>query len=92
MESTFLYNINYIHCISSNHYFKFFVVIILGLVITFIEDIKILHSKPSLIILLILIITMSFTYLDELGSILFLIIIFVLSFSLNKTKSLKNAK
>lgn len=88
MENTFLYNIDYIHCMSNNYYFKFFVVIILGLVITFIEDIKILHSKLSLSILLIVILIMSFTYLDELGSILFLIIIFVLSFNLYKKSKL----
>jgi hypothetical protein len=69
-------------CITTNMHFKFFFVLIFGIVLTFIENIDILKNQYALSAILLLLIMMSYTHLEELGSVILLMILFVLLFNI----------
>ena len=85
-----LYNFNYFSCITSNVYFKFLVVVVLGLVITFVDKIDMLHDKMAFVVLLAITLLFSWTHLEELGAVILLIVLSVLVYNIqiNKKKQL----
>lgn len=85
-SSTPLYNIGFISCVTSNVYFKTLVVIVLGLTITFIDEIEVLHNKTVVIALLFLTLLLSTTHLDELGAIILVVILMILIFNIERNK------
>lgn len=90
MNGTPLYNFNYIACITSNVYFKSLVVLVFGLVITFVDKIEVLHDKRVFVGLLLLALLFSWTHLNELGTMILLIVLLMLVYNiqLNQKHSL----
>lgn len=86
MNETSLYNFNYLACITSNVYFKFLVVLVFGLVITFVDKIVVLHDKKVFIGLLIILLLFSWTHLEELGAIILLIVLLMLLYNIQLNK------
>jgi hypothetical protein len=86
MNGAPLYNFNYISCITSNVYFKFLVVVVFGLVITFVDEIDVLHDKRAFIGLLIIALLFSWTQLEELGAMILLIVLLMLVYNIQYTK------
>jgi Ca2+/Na+ antiporter len=77
-----VYNNDFYECIISNIHIEFLIVIILGLILTFIEDIDLIQNKFVLIIILLIILMMSFSNINELGYIILLTILFVLVYNI----------
>lgn len=84
--------LDFYSCITSHVYFKVFFVLVFGIILTFIDEIEIFrHKLPLVVILLILLMTV-LTSMDDYGYgvILFLMILFILSYNIhlkkNKTK------
>jgi len=90
MNGAPLYNFNYISCITSNVYFKFLVVVVFGLVITFVDEIDVLHDKRAFIGLLIIALLFSWTQLEELGAMILLIVLLMLVYNIQYTKKRNN--
>lgn len=86
MNETSLYNFNYFACITSNIYFKFLVVLVLGLVITFIDKIDVLHDKRTFLGLLLIVLLFSWTHLEELGATILLLVLLMLVFNIQLKK------
>jgi hypothetical protein len=85
-SSTPLYNIGFLSCITSNVYFKILFVIVLGLTITFVDEIEVLHNKGVVIALLCIALLLSSTHLDELGAVILVIILMILVFNIERNK------
>lgn len=79
-------------CITSHVYFKIFFVLVFGIILTFVDEIEILKHKLSLYIVLLILLMIILTSMDDYGYgvILFLMILFVLSYNIHITK--KNTK
>ena len=90
MNGAPLYNFNYISCITSNVYFKFLVVVVFGLVITFVDEIDVLHDKRAFISLLVIALLFSWTQLEELGAMILLIVLLMLVYNIQYTKKRNN--
>ena len=86
MNGTPLYNLDYVSCITSNYYFKFLVVVVFGLVITFVDQIDVLHDKKAFLGLLVIALLFSWTHLDELGAMILLIVLLMLVYNIQYTK------
>ncbi len=86
MYGTPLYNTNYVGCISSNVYFKVLAVIILGLVITFVDEIDVLQDKRALVVLLLVVLLFSWTHIEELGAVILLVMLLVLVYNVQHNK------
>jgi integral membrane sensor domain MASE1 len=80
--------IDFCECITTNIYFKLFVVSILGTILTFVDDIDVFYNKLISICAMFLLILMSFTHLEEFGTILLLTLLTILNVNL----VLKNKK
>jgi hypothetical protein len=78
-------------CITTNIQFKFFFVLIFGIILTFIDNIDVLRNKYALSAVLFLLIIMSFTHLEEIGSVILVMILFVLLYNIVYTTK-QNAK
>ena len=86
MNETLLYNLNYFACIISNVCFKFLVVLVFGLVITFIDKVEVLHDKRAFIGLLVIVLLFSWTHLEELGAVILLIVLLMLVYNIQLNK------
>ena len=89
MNGVPLYNLEYFSCITSNIYFKFLVVLVFGLVITFVDEIDVLHDKRAFVGLLIITLIFSWTQLEELGAMLLLVLLSMLVFNIQHNKNKK---
>lgn len=74
-------------CITTNLYFKVFVAIIFGLALTFVQEIDALHSKQATILILMILLLMTFTHLDEFGAVLLLTALFAIILNIQATKA-----
>ena len=86
MNGAPLYNLEYFSCITSNIYFKFLVVVVFGLVITFIDEIDVLHDKRAFIGLLIIALLFSWTQLEELGAMILLTLLLMLVYNIQHNR------
>ena len=75
-------NVDFCACVTTNLYFKFFVATILGLTLTFATELSVLRKPFVLFSILVLFLLMSFTHMDELGTIVLLFVLFTLSFNM----------
>lgn len=82
MDSTLSLDFDFISCITTNLYFKLFVITILGLTLTFINDVTILHNKYSLLMILLAVLVVLFTQEHEFGTVVLLIALFVLALNM----------
>lgn len=69
-------------------YFKIFVVTVLGLMITFVDEIDVLKEKHVLYAIVGLLILMTFTNLQEYGAILLLVMLVALSYNITLNSDL----
>lgn len=76
------YTLDFCACITSNLYFKIFVVTILGLILTFVDEIDIFKSQYVLYITLTILVLMSFTNIHEFGAILLLVMLAALNYNM----------
>lgn len=75
--------LNFCQCITSHLYFKLLFVFVVGLILTFAEQIALLQSKLTLFSVLFVMFMMIFTNSDECGAIVLLAILFVIIYNLN---------
>lgn len=83
--------VEFCSCITANLYFKIFAAMTVGLVLTFIDEIELLHSKQAVTGVLVIALLMSYSHLDEFGAVLLLIALFIIMYNIqltNKTKYL----
>lgn len=75
-------------CLTTNPYYKVFVVTVLGLAITFIEDLDALHTQwVGMSVLLVFLIMCFSTQQEEFGTILLLLVLCVLIYNKRVNKS-----
>lgn len=75
-------------CLTKNPYYKVFVVTVLGLAITFIDDLDALHSRwVEMSVLLVFLIMCFSMQQDEFGTILLLLVLCVLVYNGRINKS-----
>jgi hypothetical protein len=86
LNGTPLYNLDYFSCITTNAYFKALVVVVFGLVITFVDEIDVMHSKLAFVGLLFLALLFSWTHLEELGAVILMLVLLVLVFNIQYNK------
>jgi len=91
MNGTPLYNLGYFSCITSNIYFKFLVVVVFGLVITFVDEIDVLHDKRAFMVLLAVALLFSWTHLEELGAMILMIMLLMLVYNIQCMKKKRDA-
>lgn len=77
-------------CITKNWYFKLFAMTVLSLALTFVDDIDILHKKSTVYAILLVLILMTFYYLEELGTVILLLILFVITYNIMVMRSKNN--
>lgn len=82
------YTLDFCACITTNMYFKIFVVTVLGLMITFVDEIDVLKEKHVLYAIVGLLILMTFTNLQEYGAILLLVMLVALSYNITLNSDL----
>lgn len=73
-------------CITTNLYFKIFVAGIFGIALTFVDDIDVLHSKTAILSILMVLILMTYTHLEEFGTVLLLLSLFVILQNIHATQ------
>jgi intracellular septation protein A len=76
------FEFDFCSCITSHIYFKILFVLVFGILITFAHEVEFLRNKISLYIILVILLMMSFTHTDEPGSIIFLLILFILAYNI----------
>lgn len=76
--------LDFYSCITSHVYFKTFFVLVFGVLLTFIDDIEILKHRFSLYLVLLMLLMIILTGMDDYGYgvILFIMILFVLSYNI----------
>lgn len=77
-------------CITKNWYFKLFAMTVLSLALTFVDDIDILHKRSTVYAILLVLILMTFYYLEELGTVILLLILFVITYNIMVMRSKNN--
>lgn len=76
--------LDFYSCITSHVYFKIFFVLVFGIILTFADDIEILKHKVSLYVILLILLMIVLTSMDDYGYgvIMILMILFILSYNI----------
>jgi hypothetical protein len=76
--------IDFYSCITSHVYFKVFFVLVFGIILTFADDIVILKQKVSLYVVLLILLMIILTNMDDYGYgiILLIMLLFVLTYNI----------
>lgn len=76
--------LDFYSCITSHVYFKIFFVLVFGIILTFIDNIEILKHEFSLYVILLILLMTILTSMDDYGYgvILFIMLLFVLSYNI----------
>jgi len=79
--------LDFYQCITSHIYFKMFFVLVFGIIITFADDIEILKQKTSLYVILIVLLMIVLTQMDNYGYgvIMLLMILFIITYNIQLT-------
>lgn len=92
MDPILTIDFDFVSCIATNIYFKLFAFTILGLTLTFIDEITALHNKYFVIIILFIILAMIFSQEHDFGTIVLLIALLALTFNMYQMRKKQVAK
>jgi hypothetical protein len=67
------------------------VVVVFGLVITFVDEIDVLHDKRAFMVLLAVALLFSWTHLEELGAMILMIMLLMLVYNIQCMKKKRDA-
>lgn len=81
--------VDFCTCITANFYFKVFYVLIVGLVLTFADQMQLLQSRDALLLIIGITLLMIFTRIEEYGAIVLLMALLVITYNLNTNHNLK---
>jgi cell division protein FtsW (lipid II flippase) len=75
-------NVEFCSCITGNMYFKVFVAVVLGLVLTFAHDLPLLQKRGTFAVVFVVFLLLLFMHLEEeLGSILLLFVLLMVMYN-----------
>lgn len=71
-------------CITSHMYFKVFFVLVFGIILTFIDEIDIMKHKTLLYLVLVVLLMILLTHMDDYGYgvVVFIMLLFILTYNI----------